>query len=138
MKLRPLQGIDDLQFGDSIARAFSQLGRSDEERSHSDNRCRKTVVYRKKGLTLGFDDEDRLVFVAALKGEEEIDLWGDRPFESMRCFSDLRQWLERSGRLAKPIQDSFGARLEVRDEGITFCFSVDEPGELEGIQLYPA
>jgi hypothetical protein len=137
MKLRPLEGIDDLRFGDTRAKAIALFGDADEERSHPDDRCSTTLHFRKKNLSLGFSGDDRLVFIAALDGEEKVELWGDRPFE-MKQAAHLRRWIERSGRRLQPHHDSFGARFEVREEGVTFCFSAEVPGHLEGVQLSPA
>ncbi|MDB6112838.1 MAG: hypothetical protein JWR69_4588 [Pedosphaera sp.] len=70
MKSRPLYGIDDL------VKAISLFGEADEKRSHPDDRCRTTLHFRQKNLSLGFSGDDRLVFIAALEGEEEVELWG--------------------------------------------------------------
>jgi hypothetical protein len=139
MKLRPLQGIDDLCFGDGLVKAISIFGEADEMRSHPDSRCRTSLFFRRQNLTLGFDTDDRLMFIAVLESDEELELWDDRPFDRARCSSDrfegVRQWIKASGRIVHPHQDSFGASLEVRDEGVTFCFSSEDSQRLDGIQL---
>lgn len=134
MKLLPLQGIDGLMFGDNYATATNMLGQADRVRTHKDGYCRKTASFRKY-LSLGFDANDNLVFIAVLWNGSDIELWGERPFESLRCSSDLRQWIERLGLRATPVVDSFGARLEIPTERVTFCFSTHEKEELESIQL---
>jgi hypothetical protein len=142
MKLVPLQGIDELRFGDDIAKAVAVFGDADEKRSHADDRCRTTLHFVKQDLTLGFGADDRLTFIAAHLGEQEVELWGERPMDLAQGGSDsvsvLRRWLEHRGNHATPHQDCFGATLEVREEGLTFCFSKDDPPRLEGIQLSSA
>lgn len=139
MKLRPLQGIDDLQFGDTVAKAVAIFGDVRNTRTHPEQRCQTTLEFADRDLSLGFDADGGLTFVAVLNGEQDVELWGDRPFEIAKRASDgpsaVRSWIESCGRRPVPHQDCFGGSFEVRDEGVTFCFSSSEPDRLEGIQL---
>jgi hypothetical protein len=139
MKLVPLQGINDLRFGDSIAKAVAIFGDPDERRSHPDDRCRTILYLAKQNLTLGFDSEERLTFIAVLPGKEKVELWGEHPFEIAARASDpasaMRSWIEGRGRRAKGYQDCFAGSLRIAEEGVEFCFRSDAEGQLEGSQL---
>jgi hypothetical protein len=137
MKLVPLQGVDEVRFGDDVSKVISMLGIPVEKRSHPDVRQRTSLTY--PGLTLGFAADDRLSFIAV--HECAVELWGERPFEiayrSSDAYVDLKHWLRSSGRSVHPDQDCFGATLSVSEEGVTFCFVPPDSKRLEGIQLYP-
>ncbi|HWA28206.1 MAG TPA: hypothetical protein VG734_21320 [Lacunisphaera sp.] len=139
MKLLPLQGIDQLRFGDPTERALELFGPPEVWRSHPEQRQQTSVSFDRGFLTFGFDAGDRLTFIAVRQGESRVELWGHDPFTVAQrppdAASSLRQWLEQTGRRVRPHEDSLGGSFEVPDAGVVFCFSASKPGVLDGVQL---
>lgn len=138
MKLIPLQGVDDLRFGESADKAIALFGEPEKERLQSYGGIEVRSLYWKH-LSLGFDSSDRLNFVVASR-DCAVELWGQYPFEIAQASDDevatIRNWISKNGRQPIGHQDCFGFNLNVPNEAIVFCFEVGDRDTLDGIQLY--
>jgi hypothetical protein len=140
MKLKPLRGIDDIEFGSPISTIISRLGAPTETRLMKDTALVKMLFYKQHFLTLGFYSNDLLGWLAITCEATDTELWGAKPFlfvssgEQDFC-APLIRWLASKDKKTISDQTCFGATVSVPVDGLVFCIAFNGNVIVEGIQL---
>ena len=140
MTLYPLRGIDELAFGSPLSAITSRLGVPTNTRLVTPVSLSKMLDYDQHDLTLGFDLDYTLAFIAIGGGAADTELWGDRPFqlrsENEQNFSaPLLRWLASKAKKSLFHCDCLGESISVPTDGVVFCLASSGGTILAGIQL---
>ena len=134
------RGISDISFGMSEAELISIFDENYERREHPspNDDSTKTISIITNDLTVDFNEDGVLSFIAIGKEKKLVKLWGEYIFsiinEGDAPIERTKELLSNRSLGFEVVSDSFGDIVVASRAGVAFCFHATS-GTLDGIQL---